>query len=843
MSDYSKIGVQDIEEKQKLFRVIKHLSANRLAEQQVQRPTPKVVQQDKHNGLLDLEEQDGDLLSDDGHAYNISPMGQAHQRPRSAQPPQYAAPIPLAFPTPVTNSDEDPPKIRVVVRKRPISRKERERGDEDIVDVSIGGAFVIVNETKVKVDLTKYLEKHQFNFDDAIDDTVGNDAVYRSTVQPLVGTLFRNGKASCFAYGQTGSGKTYTMSPLPTRAAADIFQYLARPDYRDIALHVSCFEIYGNKVFDLLNQRKKLNILEDAKKKVVVVGLKEFVVDTVDSVKQLIEESSTRRSTGSTAANSDSSRSHSIMQFALKRMPPPAAAAAAARFGGEPVEAKLVGKISFIDLAGSERGADTFDNNRQTRLEGAEINKSLLALKECIRALDSDARHVPFRGSKLTAVLRDSFVGDQARTVMIANISPCSTSVEHTLNTLRYADRVKELRKEKCDRNQGGVTPGAEQYHAAVIRASSAVPPSPAGGGGGGGGLGGIGIGAGAGWVNGADGGGAIHSSNNSSHGVQNSNVSYNYNYNNSNLNHQQYHHNANYSSNNFNNQLYGNFSDPSFFPPSDPSSSPQPLSTTSSMDFKSNGPRSPPYQAPQARIQKSNPSHSVRVMPNQGGGESNFGSPGLSHPLKAAAAYGGVAGHGSGARSFLDAGDAHGLAPMGYMGSPPSLHSGSKMNQGVRDRPQSHHPTHLPNHATPPSRPSTSHSSSSSVNPNNPNHNPNHPIHRPTSGESDVLALRHDQLMDSILLEEESLVSFHRSKLEEDMELMRREMTLLQEVDQPGSEIDDYVSQMTQLLMVKKRSVEELLMRIEAFKGKLKEEEALSRTVVQQEGGDIGGW
>jgi hypothetical protein len=56
-----------------------------------------------------------------------------------------------------------------------------------------------------------------------------------------------------------------------------------------------------------------------------------------------------------------------------------------------------VGKLSFIDLAGSERGADTFDNNRQTRLEGAEINKSLLALKECIRALDSDARHVPFR--------------------------------------------------------------------------------------------------------------------------------------------------------------------------------------------------------------------------------------------------------------------------------------------------------------------------------------------------------------------------------------------------------------------------------------------------------------
>lgn len=123
-------------------------------------------------------------------------------------------------------------------------------------------SYVIVNETKLKVDLTKYVERHQFNFDEALDETVSNEDVYRFTVKPLVGTLFRNGKASCFAYGQTGSGKTYTMSPLPVRAAADIFKYLARPEFRDVHLYVSCFEIYGNKVFDLLNQRKKLNILE-----------------------------------------------------------------------------------------------------------------------------------------------------------------------------------------------------------------------------------------------------------------------------------------------------------------------------------------------------------------------------------------------------------------------------------------------------------------------------------------------------------------------------------------------------------------------------------------------------
>jgi hypothetical protein len=83
-------------------------------------------------------------------------------------------------------------------------------------------------------------------------------------------------------------------------------------------------------------------------------------------------------------------------------------------------------------------------------MEGAEINKSLLALKECIRALDQDKRHTPFRQSKLTQVLKDSFVGN-SRTCMIATVSPNQSNSEHTLNTLRYGDRVKELKGEKQD--------------------------------------------------------------------------------------------------------------------------------------------------------------------------------------------------------------------------------------------------------------------------------------------------------------------------------------------------------------------------------------------------------
>eukprot|EP00826_Nyctotherus_ovalis_P007218 TRINITY_DN11789_c0_g1_i2.p1 TRINITY_DN11789_c0_g1~~TRINITY_DN11789_c0_g1_i2.p1 ORF type:complete len:379 (+),score=93.47 TRINITY_DN11789_c0_g1_i2:759-1895(+) len=135
------------------------------------------------------------------------------------------------------------------------------------------------------------------------------------------------------------------------------------------------------------------------------------------------------RTTGVTGANVDSSRSHGILQISMRD-----------------ARGRAAGKISFIDLAGSERGADTLNQNKQTRMDGAEINKSLLALKECIRALDQDKRHTPFRGSKLTLVLKDSFMGN-CKTLMIANVSPTASCCEHTLNTLRYADRVKELRK------------------------------------------------------------------------------------------------------------------------------------------------------------------------------------------------------------------------------------------------------------------------------------------------------------------------------------------------------------------------------------------------------------
>lgn len=355
----------------------------------------------------------------------------------------------------------DMPRIRVIVRKRPLNAKEEERGDINVIHCDMEASSLTVYEPKTKVDTTKYIEKHDFKFDDVFDENVDNDDLYIQAVRPLISTAFNSGRGTCFAYGQTGSGKTYTMEPLPLRAAADIFQVADTvEEFRDVTLNVSCYEIYGGKVFDLLGGRARLEVREDAKRKVQVVGLKEVQIKSIDDLSKLCQHAACARSTGSTGANDESSRSHSVMTFAIKR--PRDGGHATSRMADEARinkqvgvasskadKAIIVGKLSFIDLAGSERGADTYDNDKQTRLEGAEINKSLLALKECIRALDMDAGHVPFRGSKLTSVLRDSFIGKNARTVMIANVSPCSSSCEHTLNTLRYADRVKEMKKDE----------------------------------------------------------------------------------------------------------------------------------------------------------------------------------------------------------------------------------------------------------------------------------------------------------------------------------------------------------------------------------------------------------
>ncbi|XP_037778396.1 kinesin-like protein KIF2A isoform X1 [Penaeus monodon] len=352
-----------------------------------------------------------------------------------------------------TLKDGDPleeHQITVAVRKRPLNKKETGRREIDVITIPKRNTLY-VHEPRTKVDLTKFLENQNFRFDYAFDESCNNELVYKYTARPLVQTIFEGGMATCFAYGQTGSGKTHTMGGdfqgknqdtakgVYAMVAKDVFTYVKSPKFRNLNLQISAsfFEIYGGKVFDLLNGKAKLRVLEDGKNVVQVVGLQERVCESVDDVLKLISLGSNVRTSGQTAANNQSSRSHAVFQIILRNLDK------IEKQGDKAY--KLHGKFSLIDLAGNERGADTSSANRQTRMEGAEINKSLLALKECIRALGRKGAHLPFRASKLTQVLRDSFIGDKSKTCMIAMISPGMSCCEHTLNTLRYADRVKEL--------------------------------------------------------------------------------------------------------------------------------------------------------------------------------------------------------------------------------------------------------------------------------------------------------------------------------------------------------------------------------------------------------------
>ncbi|ANQ10855.1 Kinesin-like protein [Plasmodium coatneyi] len=332
-------------------------------------------------------------------------------------------------------------KIKVVVRKRPISELEKKRKDLDIITVK-DNSTIYIDEPRYKVDLTKYVERHEFIVDKVFDETVDNFTVYINTIKPLIVDIFEsNCVCSCFAYGQTGSGKTYTMlgsQPYGQSETPGIFQYAAEDIFSFLNLYdsdnsrgifISFYEIYCGKLYDLLQKRKMVAALENGKKEVIVKDLKILRVYSKEELIAKMIDGVMLRKIGVNSQNDESSRSHAILNIDLKDIH----------------KNVSLGKIAFIDLAGSERGADTVAQNKQTQTDGANINRSLLALKECIRAMDSDKHHIPFRDSELTKVLRDIFVG-KSKSIMIANISPTISCCEQTLNTLRYSSRVKNFK-------------------------------------------------------------------------------------------------------------------------------------------------------------------------------------------------------------------------------------------------------------------------------------------------------------------------------------------------------------------------------------------------------------
>ncbi|KAG0359864.1 Kinesin-like protein kif24, partial [Gamsiella multidivaricata] len=245
MQDYNTLGVTSMDDRRRLFQLIQTIKAQEASEDE-EDPIP--VQEAKQRGLDGYCVSSGierkGTLGRGSHAYTVNDMTA---------------------------------KIRVCVRKRPLSSKEINKAEKDIATVS--GRQLAVDEPKVRLDMTKFIERHKFVFDEVFDSDATNEDVYRRTAYPLVQYLFEGGKATCFAYGQTGSGKTYTMlddkQGLYVLAARDIF----------------------GQLHDLLNNRKKLHAREDGKGGVVVAGLKEYEIVNVQGLMQVFEYGNNARST------------------------------------------------------------------------------------------------------------------------------------------------------------------------------------------------------------------------------------------------------------------------------------------------------------------------------------------------------------------------------------------------------------------------------------------------------------------------------------------------------------------------------------------------------------------
>ncbi|RKO85549.1 P-loop containing nucleoside triphosphate hydrolase protein, partial [Blyttiomyces helicus] len=286
-----------------------------------------------------------------------------------------------------------------------------------------------------------------FTFDHVFHDGAAQVDVFDKTVRFLIDWVVNGFNATVFAYGATGAGKTYTM--LGTEASpgimaltlVDLFakieqRNLVGPGHYDVTL--TYLEIYNENIRDLLSGKLDyLELREDASKGVVVAGITTVSAKTPEEVLHFLRKGNRNRTQEATGANEVSSRSHAVLQVLVGHRTTNRKGQRTERFG----------KLSMIDLAGSERAAET--KNRGLRMiEGANINRSLLALGNCINALGDTAKrgkYVNYRDSKLTRLLKDS-LGGNCRTVMIANISPSSTNFDETQNTLKYASRARAIK-------------------------------------------------------------------------------------------------------------------------------------------------------------------------------------------------------------------------------------------------------------------------------------------------------------------------------------------------------------------------------------------------------------
>ncbi|XP_059505352.1 uncharacterized protein stard9 [Stegostoma tigrinum] len=375
--------------------------------------------------------------------------------------------------------------VQVAVRVRPLSKRENAEGSSIIVQVDDKRASIrnIKLDSRLDSSGNAREQKIEFMFDYcywSVDSESANFAPQELVYQDL-GTSVLSGaiegyNVCLFAYGQTGSGKTYTMMGTPAsigltpRICKGLFSRV--DDYQDkltsSRIEVSFLEIYNERVRDLLkrcdgNKPYTLRVREHPDKGPYVQGLSQHLVSDYKQLVELLEEGNSNRITAATHIHDASSRSHAIFTIHYTQA-----------ILESHLPSETVSKINLVDLAGSERADPNFSKDRIT--EGSNINKSLVTLGIVISTLAQNSQmstscqsinsmvsegdsgshssaysgssrrqcYVPYRDSVLTWLLKDS-LGGNSKTIMIATISPASTSYSETISTLRYAAHAKNI--------------------------------------------------------------------------------------------------------------------------------------------------------------------------------------------------------------------------------------------------------------------------------------------------------------------------------------------------------------------------------------------------------------
>ncbi|WCJ31215.1 Kinesin-like protein KIN-4A [Euphorbia peplus] len=365
------------------------------------------------------------------------------------------------------DASENCSSVKVALHVRPLIDHERLHGCKQCV-------LVTPREPQVQIG------SHSFTF----DHVYGNDAappsvMFQQCVAPLVHGLFHGYNATVLAYGQTGSGKTYTMGTnfrdgCHTGLIPQVMNLLFNKvqtlkDQSQFQLHVSFIEILKEEVRDLLDSvsmtkpmtanghsgkvsvpgRPPIQIRESSNGVITLAGSSEVAVSTLHEMAACLEQGSLCRATGSTNMNNQSSRSHAIFTITLEQIRKLHSVSPVNDTPDEDMgEEYICAKLHLVDLAGSERAKRTGSDGLRLK-EGIHINRGLLALGNVISALGDEKKrkegvHVPYRDSKLTRLLQDS-LGGNSKTVMIACISPADINAEETLNTLKYANRARNI--------------------------------------------------------------------------------------------------------------------------------------------------------------------------------------------------------------------------------------------------------------------------------------------------------------------------------------------------------------------------------------------------------------